>query len=61
MLVVAGFEHVAVGDVAGEDVAMHDATSATNNDSTPTAARNNHGAAADRVFEYRLEVPAVST
>jgi hypothetical protein len=28
---------------------MHDATSDTNNDSTPTAAGNNHGAAADRV------------
>ena len=49
MLVVASFEHVAVGDVTGEDVAMHDATSDTNNDSTPTAAGNNQGAAADRV------------
>ncbi len=45
---------VAVGDVAGEDVAMYDATSDTNNDSTPMAAENNHGAAADRVFEYTL-------
>ena len=28
-MLVAGFNDVAVGDVAGEDVAMHDATSDT--------------------------------